>query len=130
MINEKDFNIEEVELLWHWDEDAEILCGSEEEAIDDYLDVHCDTVLKTGTIRLYAYQRMDIKGLLSPKHLVEGILEDLDQDHGDPDNYSMPTAKMISAAQKLIDAIEKDYFVWACVRAPQYDYDFEYDENF
>lgn len=54
------------------------------------------------------------------KSLAEGVLESflelLDEDYGDPESSTTPTAAMEAAAAELVTAVTAGYKVWACSR--------------
>jgi len=64
-------------------------------------------------IRVYAFTPQDTK--TNGKDLIDRILEDLDQDYGDPDgDYTTPSENMLKAANALAKVIREDYRVFAC----------------
>lgn len=48
--------------------------------------------------------------------VLESLLELLDEDYGDPESSTTPTATMEAAATELVAAVTTGYKVWACSR--------------
>jgi len=115
------------EVLCHWNEDSEHLFASKEEAIDDAVCYNfCPT---NGKIKLYAYTRMDVHGVLTANKILEFCLGIFDEEYGSLYDYSESTKNMEIAAQALVDVIEKEYFIWACERSPKLDEIVDFSEG-
>ena len=49
------------------------------------------------------------------RDILEGLLEHLDEEYGDPNGgYTEPTTKMKEAAEALAKVVEQEYEPWAC----------------
>ena len=90
--------------------DDELLSSSIEEVTDRFPD---------GTpveVRVFRKMRVRVEGLAD--RLLESLLEDLDEDYGDPDGFTSnptePTDSMKAAAKQFVEAVVKEYKVWAC----------------
>ena len=96
------------EELWYGVKGQERIC----ETIDDLLDgfpegtpveVHVFRKCKVNRVETIAFAVLD------------RLLEDLDDDYGDPDgDLTEPTDGMKWAAKVFIDAVLKEYVVWTC----------------
>ncbi len=67
-------------------------------------------------IAVYGFSRLPLDpcGLvLDSERIVDELLEQLDEDHGNEDTTE-PTQKMLDAAQALVEAVQADYVVWQC----------------
>lgn len=62
------------------------------------------------------FEHKPIEIYLFGSGLIERILEELDDEYGNPytTSYTKPTDAMIEAADNLVDVIKRDYNVWAC----------------
>jgi len=66
---------------------------------------------------VYGWSRKSIIGYLDPQYTAQGLLEQLDDEYGDPDGEGdAPTPAMLEAAKVLIAVIEAEYVPWACDR--------------
>ena len=62
-------------------------------------------------VHIFKRQKVDIDG----DYVLERILENLDDDHADPDgDYTKPTEKMKIAVEKLIEVIKSEYRSFMC----------------
>lgn len=109
------------------DPDAETLSyDTPEEAIEAALDswlspkVSVLEHLKSAvgdTITVYAWKRVRMPDdEPDPERVLEDVLERLDEEHGDPDEATAPTAEMEQAAATFCAAIRCLYTVWQCER--------------
>lgn len=48
--------------------------------------------------------------------VLENLLEMLDENYGDPETSTKPSANMVLAATTLINTVLSEYHVWKCVR--------------
>lgn len=79
--------------------------------IEEYLD-QCDDFNHTFEVEVYERVETEYKPAFSP---LERMLEDLDEDYGNPDgHYPEPTDDMQEAEQAFIKAVLADYEVWRC----------------
>ena len=63
---------------------------------------------------VYEFKPREIN-IIDGKSVVEDILESLDYEYGDPDgDWTKPTEKMITAAEKLMKVVTSEYFVYSC----------------
>ena len=103
--------------LYSCDDDAETLTATTpEEAVKDYLD---EAGTGLAVLNVYGYRRRgldEIEPALNPEHIVEEILEALDEEYSGGDESSEATPAMLKAAEALVAAIRADYKVWQCER--------------
>ena len=95
---------------------------SPEEAVEEMLeDAHSDGIWPDA-VQTYAYVPMEAHGWpLRPDNLLKHIIEDLDEEYGDPDEATQPTIALLSAAMVFCNVLRAEYLVWQCVRAPSQD---------
>lgn len=68
-------------------------------------------------VRVYFYEREEInQGMLDrhAEHVVESVLEYLDEEYGSPDDYTEPTEMMKVAARVFLRVVKAEYRVWRC----------------
>ena len=98
--------------------DEELHHTDADDAVESYLDDvdAIDWEDADATVTVYGYARMPVSAHV--RSGMEGILESIDEELGDPNNtrriHEMVTPGMENAFQALVDAIEKDYQPWAC----------------
>ena len=68
-------------------------------------------------LTLYGFAR--VKAKLDPDWILEFVLEHLDEEYGDPDEYTRPTGEMKVVAQRFADDLLKVYKVWSCVESEE-----------
>ncbi len=56
---------------------------------------------------------------VDPDRLVEMVLETLDEEFGDPEEYSEPTPMMKVAAEVFVAAVVDEYKVWTCEKVTE-----------
>lgn len=84
--------------------------------LDGMLDPHCDVLERLPkTVTVHEAKR----NVLPPNEpnidmVLERVLEDLDEEHGNPDGAPDPTRKMIAAATEFVRVIREEYTVWTC----------------
>lgn len=98
---------------WHWDQDAETLWGTQEEAIDHYLSLQGDPDIPS-TLTLYGYAPM-----VASRHdcgdPLQQVLEALDEQYANPDGDGCePTAAMKAAETTFLAVILREYTPWMC----------------
>ncbi len=99
---------------WHWDRDTESpLLGSVDEAVEACLDGHLGVAQWPTELTVYCWERMKPK--VDPRDVLEYVLEHLDEEMGDPDNYEgfEATETMKAAAEVFARVIEHEYVAWA-----------------
>ena len=79
----------------------------------------------TPPIRVHQYKRL--KAEIDTAVLLEDVLEQLDEEYGDPEAIlTKPTQKMIDAARVFAAAILQEYRPWLCEKTGKV---FEFDEK-
>ena len=73
-----------------------------------------DTPLTVYAFRTMEFGRRDIEPL--PEFVLEHLLGTLDEDYGNPEDATKPTARMELAARAFIDAVLDEYEIWRCVK--------------
>lgn len=94
--------------VWYGVEGQEQLDQTIEDVLDNY---------DEGTpVEILVFRKMKITGVdRMALHVLEGLLEDLDDDYRDPGGDSTkPTEGMKAAAKAFVEAVVKEYNVWAC----------------
>lgn len=102
--------------FWTCLEDPERLYHTDiGEAVVEYCeDIHPDQ--PPETVKVYGYApvpKPDPERWARGYH-VERLLEDLDEEHGDPDTYTEPTEAMKAAEVAFVRAVLAEYKVWTC----------------
>ena len=94
-----------------------------EEAVADWLECSDpDPKNWPDTVQTYAYVPMEAHGWpLHASDLLKHLIEDLDEEYGDPDEATQPTIALLSAAMEFCAVLRAEYRVWPCVRAPEKD---------
>jgi hypothetical protein len=93
---------------WDTPEAERIMYETEDEAIEGILE---NIEGLPETIAICGYARMK-PNYAHCEPLVD-VLDALDQDYGDPDESTEPSAAMVEAERAFIAVIEKEYKVWA-----------------
>lgn len=95
--------------------------GAEElqhESADDYIEwVISGTGELHGTMTVAAWRRMplgDITRDMWASWALERLVNDIDEEHGDPNWSTRETDGMRAAARAFVDAVLAEYKVWAC----------------
>lgn len=97
--------IRDTESLIHTDPD---------EAVEAYLDERCDAPLP-ATVKVTAFKRRKLGPRdANPEWILESLLEQLDDEYGNPDEGTDPTPAMKAAAEAFAEAIRREYVVWTC----------------
>ena len=95
-----------------------------EDAVAEWLDENDDhggDIPKEIRVYAFAQDRLAWEVRSFGAVLLENALETLDDEYGNPDDATTPTAAMTAAAEALAAAIFKDYAVWTCKRCPERD---------
>ena len=88
-----------------------LCCGAEDVVLEVFEE--CSVEDFEFPLKIYVSKRQEIS--LSGKSLLEDILENLDENYGDPDgDLTSPTDEMIRASDMLAEVIKKDYICWMC----------------
>lgn len=96
------FSCRDPENLW---------CTSIDDAVEEYLDILVGDWPET--VRVVGYERR--KAWYDPDTILERILEDLDDEYGDPGgDAATPTEAMKLAAEELVAVVIAGYDVWSC----------------
>lgn len=84
--------------------------------LDGMLDPQCNVLERLPkTVTVFSA----VRGVLPAdepylEHVLESILESLDEEYGSPHEYSKPTPKMIEAGEAFLKVIRAEYIVWSC----------------
>jgi len=94
------------------EEGSEYLYDSLGEAVAEMLEQRLPDIPETLT--MVGYRRM--KAELRPSDVLESLLEELDEELGDPDGdeATKPTPAMIEAAEAVCKVVLAEYVPWAC----------------
>jgi hypothetical protein len=96
------------------DPHAETLHGSDpDDAVERHLDDLWPKVPETLTVTAFRRRVIHTRDL-NPDRVIEDLLEQLDEEYGDPDEGTDPSEAMRLAATALCDVIRRNYRVWAC----------------
>jgi hypothetical protein len=109
--------------LEYWEHFEESIRAAIERLLDESCDAtevgieaQLDRVTWPVTVSVYRQMELPTPNWIAER-ILRGILEDLDQDHSDPDgNATEPTPNMKSVALALGEIIVNEYEVWACER--------------
>jgi len=100
--------------FWGREEDEHLTHTEMDPAIEEILDGMDNINALPETIEVcgYAHTEPSSKGI--NEHVLEHLLEWLDEEYGDSDKYSDPTDGMKEAADTFVAAVLAEYTVWAC----------------
>lgn len=107
-------SFEEADLYDCWEESDELRWSDPDEAVESKLD-EMDREQWPEEVTVYAWKRMEVERL--PRLIdfaLQAILDDLDEDYGDPEEATEPTEAMLAAARAFVDAVIAEYTVWRC----------------
>ncbi|MEE9365868.1 MAG: hypothetical protein V3W44_04185 [Dehalococcoidales bacterium] len=100
--------------LWGTENDERLTHSKMGEAIEAELD-NWDTDKLTGTLVMCGYVHEEMAGAASwSDHVLEHLLEDLDDNYGDPEGSIETTDNMKKAATVFVQAVLDEYTVWQC----------------
>ncbi len=99
-------------VFWGTGDEEQLTHTDQDDAIEGILDMG----ELSGTLEICGYARMELPGAESLcDHVLEHILEGLDEEHSDPEgSYSEPTDNMKEAAKVFVTAVLSEYTSWAC----------------
>jgi len=101
--------------FWHHDKDAERLVSeSVDEAVERFLD-DLPPEMWPETLKVYGFAPAELPGtdsLIGFGGPLEGLLESLDEEYGDPEDYHCRTNKMEEAERVFVDTVLSEYQVW------------------
>lgn len=105
-----------IERVFWGDDGCEVLTHSDpDEAIEAYIDgFHPDPIATIGEITMYEYapMKVSVSDCLSPLELV---LENLDEEYGDPDGDGYEVTDAMKAAEKaFLEIVAAEYRPWSC----------------
>ena len=99
-------------VFWGDKEDEHLIHTDMDDAIESILD---DIKDLPETVEVCGFARRELISKGTSNHVLEHLLEHLDQEYADPDgSYSDPTKGMIEASDTFVAAVLKEYKVWAC----------------
>ena len=103
--------------FWDCDEGRERLIHTEPyEAIEYHLDdMHPVSVEDMpDEIKVYGFAPMKVAIEDWKESVLDGLLERLDENHGNPDDYTEPTDAMLKAEAVFLSSVLSEYVVWNC----------------
>lgn len=112
-----------VPVYWDLPDREHLQYTSLEEAIEGNLDGWMDQRKGTPellealpeTLTLAGFARMEPDAERWPESVLEDFLNCLDENYGNPDDYTDPTEGMKEAAKVFVEAVLKEYTAWACI---------------
>ena len=106
------------DVLYGGETDERLICESEDEYIEQYIS-HCYEIVEGETLRVieYARKKIPVPTMEEAEVLLEGVLEDLDEEHGDPDGErfdldSLTEKALLKDAKKFLEKIYRAYVPW------------------
>lgn len=110
--------------FWDCTEDAERLHHeSDEAAVDAFLD-DMEKGERPTSVTVYGWKKMPVE--VDGLRVLEGVLETLDEEHGDPDgDAAVPNEAMEAAARAFAEVVEREFQSWSCERVLESDHDVE-----
>jgi len=107
--------------FYDYDPEPEILIFEEEfDAIACYLDDQDILPLK---LKIYGFDKVRIDKKNVNIDILSPILESLDEEYGDPSNFSEPTPRMLEAVEELKKVILEEYEPWLCEQVSEKEID-------
>ena len=102
-------------VFWDSEDEERLTHTDQDDAIECILDMSMPGEL-SGTLEICGYAHLELPRAESLcDHVLEHILEGLDEEHGDPEgSYSEPTDNMKKAAKVFVTAVLSEYMGWAC----------------
>ncbi len=111
--------------LWDCSEDTELLIHYEQHgAIEAYLDEALYNLpIKEWPekITVYGFARKKLKLDRLSARILERLLEDIDEDYGNPEEATTETEAMKKAAEEFVNKVAAEYQVWSCKRVTSED---------
>ena len=103
-------------------EAQEYLNTEPEEVIETLIEDNCDFVGEsldailgkiTWPVKILVFERRKV--CCEPGDVLERVLEEFDEEYGNPDGeYTEPTEKMKEAAKAFVEVVETEYISWQC----------------
>lgn len=104
--------------FWGFPDDYRLTCTDPDEVIDRWLDDAWPTRIDDlpATVEVAGFVPKTVDAAALADSVLERMLEDLDDEYGDPDryDYTEPTPEMRAAAQAFAEVVVADYSVWQC----------------
>jgi hypothetical protein len=98
---------------WSLGDDEEMPWSDPHDVVEDHLQaVDVSQFTEEDTLIVYEYAPMEID--LKPLGVLDALLETLDEEYGNPNEYTKPSNKMKEAEQVFIKAVLDEYHIWAC----------------
>lgn len=94
----------------------QLYCDSIDEAMQEYVD-DVDHSKWDKQVEIYRYEPMKISDAQKQRWsewALENLIENLDEEHGDPDGETTITKEMETAAREFVDKVIAGYHVWSC----------------
>lgn len=106
--------------LWDCSRDSEVLTHSDPEAaVDDWLgnDFVGELSDAPEEVTVFGFAPVivdEARRSCEASRVLEGLIEQLDEDLGSPDDYTKPTEEMEALARTFVDGVLELYHVWSC----------------
>lgn len=107
------------------EDDESLSCDNEDDAILEWLE-QADIECVGETITVYEFKRMEVSEKDRESHatdMAERLLENLDENYGNPNGYTKVTDAHKNLAREFVDKMLSCYHVWACECVGQKDHD-------
>lgn len=95
----------------------------QDEAIEHYLDDLGGLLYWPESVTVHGFARAAVGEVhpieKSAEHLLEYLLEWLDEDYGDPGAPTKPSEEMRGAARVFVKSVVEQYEPWACVKVSE-----------
>lgn len=101
---------------WGFNGDDRLTCTTIDELVEKFYDEYEGNALPEE-IEIVGFNRMIINdnNNIYSKNVINGLLESLDEEYGNPDDdYTSPTPSMTEAAKEFVSKILVEYEPWAC----------------
>jgi hypothetical protein len=110
--------------FWDCDETTDHLTHHEVDEAVEYMLDQMEPEEWPRALTVHAFARDEISAAARQHFAIsaaERLLEDLDEEHGDPNGSDRTPQYAIDAARVLVDAVLEKYTVWSCHRVPAAD---------
>ena len=107
-------------IYWSIEDEEQLSHSDPHDAIEEYLDqIEISMLTEEHTVTVYEFKPMEV----DPKflHPLDVLLEHLDEEYGNPEDYSEPTAKMKEAEAAFVKIVLEEYDVWGCEKTGKFE---------
>jgi hypothetical protein len=109
-------------IFWDCRDSEELEHDNIDDAVEDYIESWCEPDITLAQlmehvpeeIEVTGYERDEVDAANKAEWILIQLLENLDEDYGDPNAYTDATTKMKEAALAFVKAILEEYHVWPC----------------